>query len=53
MELSILVFLPIVAATAVLALPRRYEQQAKYVALIDAIATKTPSTDDDSTSRQA
>jgi len=39
MELSILVFLPIVAAGAVLALPRRYEQQAKYVALIASIAT--------------
>lgn len=38
MELSILVFLPIVAAAVVLALPRRYEQQAKYVALIAAIA---------------
>ncbi len=39
MELTILVFLPIVAAAAVLLLPQRYESQAKYVALLAAIVT--------------
>lgn len=38
MELSILVFLPIVAAVAVLLLPRRYESLAKYIALLASIA---------------
>ncbi len=39
MELTILVFLPIVAAGAVLLLPQRYESQAKYIALLAAIVT--------------
>ncbi len=38
MELTVLVFLPAVAAVAVLLLPQRYEGYAKYVALAAAVA---------------
>ncbi len=37
-ELSVLVFLPAVAAVLVLLLPRRYEQHAKWVALAASVA---------------
>ncbi|HEY5476855.1 MAG TPA: NADH-quinone oxidoreductase subunit M [Tepidiformaceae bacterium] len=39
MELSILVFLPAVAAALVLLLPKRYESWSKYVALLAAVVT--------------
>ncbi|MEJ5220869.1 MAG: hypothetical protein WHT63_02550, partial [Tepidiforma sp.] len=38
MELSILIFLPAIAAAVILLLPQRMEQQAKWVALAAAAA---------------
>jgi NADH-quinone oxidoreductase subunit M len=38
MELSLLIFIPAVAALAVMVLPQRYEQQAKWVALAASLA---------------
>ncbi len=39
MELTVLVFLPAVAAAAILLLPQSMEQQAKWVALLGSLAT--------------